>query len=67
MKTAEQIRDLKNEEGMEVMLRCSYDSLANGGRDLRERIARRKIDPATAEAIRRVFGINSPALTRPGN
>lgn len=67
MKIAEQIRDLKNEEGMEVILHVSYDTLADGGRHLRERIARKRIDPEMAEAIRRAFGIPNPVSTRREN
>ena len=57
MKIRDEIRGLKREEGMEPMLRISYETLANGGRNLRERIARKRVDPDQAEAIRRALGM----------
>jgi len=54
--TKKEIRDL-GEEGVEKLLHLSYDDLAAGGRYLQERIARKKVDPETAEMIRRAFGI----------
>ena len=52
-----EIRDLRWEEGMEKLIHLSYDDLANGNRYPRRP---KKIDPETAEAIRRAFGIPAP-------
>ncbi len=45
-----EIRDLRNEEGMEKLMNLCYDRLADGGR---RAYRPRKIDPEQAEAIRR--------------
>ncbi len=47
-----EIRELRNEEGMEKLLHCSYDRLADGSR---RPYFSRKIDSEQAEAIRRAF------------
>jgi len=47
-----EIRDLRKEEGMEKLIHLSYDRLANGTRYPRQP---KKIDPETADAIRRAF------------
>jgi len=46
------IRDLRQEEGMEKLIHLSYDHLANGSR---YPYRPKKIDPETADAIRRAF------------
>ena len=49
-----EIRDLRKEEGMEKLIHLSYDRLASGSR---YPYRPKEIDPETAEAIRRAFGI----------
>ena len=46
------IRNLRNEEGMEKLINLSYDRLADGSR---RPYRPRKIDPETADAIRRIW------------
>jgi hypothetical protein len=47
-----EIRDLRNEEGMEKLIHLSYDRLADGGR---AKSISRKVDLETADAIRRIW------------
>jgi len=47
-----EIRKLKREEGMEKLIHCSYDRLADGGR---YPYRPKKIDPETAKAIKIAF------------
>jgi hypothetical protein len=49
-----EIRDLRNEEGMEKLINLCYDRLADGSR---RPYRPRRIDPETADAIRRAFDI----------
>ncbi len=51
-----EIRDLKEEmEEKSELLHLSYDRLADGGRGLTGRIARKVVDTETAEAIRGIW------------
>lgn len=44
------------EAGMEKLIHLSYDRLADGGRGLANRIARKVVDPEAAEVIRKIWG-----------
>ena len=53
---AKEIKDLKAEtEEKSELLHLSYDRLADGGRGFEKRIARKIVDPETADALRRAF------------
>jgi hypothetical protein len=51
-----EIKELKAEiEEKSELLHLSYDRLADGGRGLADRIARKVVNPETADALRRAF------------